>query len=185
MPKLQFLLTLIILLSLNPLSVGAVTQSQPDCNPFKSIEICIKDVTFSETSIEDGESLTVTVTVQNVGNETGDAVLIVGTEQPNGEYTFGSPRKIEHVEPGEVQEVPFTGPVKNQGPLGKHRLNFMLFDDSQQHLYDATGYYKTLIIEKKSFDINLIEWLQGLHYTIQITLGIFALLAAFLGGKAL
>ncbi len=58
----------------------------------------------------------------------------------------------------------------------------MLFDKPQQHLYDATGYYNSLIIKKQDHSIHILQWLKGGSYTIDIAVGLLTIFA-FIGGK--
>lgn len=176
------IILLLVLISSSTLAAGAA-QSQNECNPIQEVEICIESVELSSNVVETDEDLTITVVVKNYGEETGGGYLLFGIEQPTGERNFGSPRTIELVEPGEQREITYAGPVRNGGRLGTHQLNLMLFDTSQQHLFDATGYYETLTIRESDNGFNLLSWLKGLHYTIQIGMFVIPILLVAMGRK--
>ena len=169
-------LALLLIISISPVVVGA--QSEAQCDPIQEVEICIEDVSLSQTTTTDGDSLTLNIHLVNVGNVTGDAVVLMGTHQPEGGYTYGILTEVHNLKHGETKDLSLTLPVQNDGPPGVHEVNYMIFDPGQEHLYDATGYSTTLVIEEES--INLIQWLKGLHYTIQIALVVGPVLLSFL-----
>lgn len=173
----HFVLALLLILSVSPAIAGA--QSDAQCDPVQGVEICINNVSLSETTVTDGSSVTLNIQLVNAGNETGDAVILMGTHQPEGGYTYGVLKEVHNLKPGETKDLSLTLPVQNDGPSGVHEVNFMIFDPGQEHLYDATGYSTTLVIEENS--VNLIQWLKGLHYTIQISIVVVPLLLGFLG----
>lgn len=172
----------LVLISSSMLAAGSA-QSQNECNPLQGVEVCIESVELSSNLVENDEDLTMTVAVKNYGEETGEGYLLLGVEQPTGERDFGSTREVELIEPGEQREITYAGPVNNGERLGTHQLNFMLFDSSQQHLFDATGYYETLTIRESNSGSNFLSWLQGLHYSIKILGAIIPVLLLILGRK--
>lgn len=171
------LVALLLVLSISPAVVGA--QSETKCSPIQGVEICIENVSLSDSTVTNEDSLKLTIELVNEGNETGDAVIILGTHQPEGEYTYDVLKEVHNLRPGETKELSLTLPVQNDGYPGVHEMNFMIFDTGQEHLYDATGYSTTLVIEEDSID--LIKWLRGLHYTIQIGVVAGPLLLTFIG----
>jgi len=173
------ILVVIILLASVGISGASSVQSDIQCNSVQGTEICIEDASFSESTVVDGETITVTIELTNVGNQTGDAVIIMGTRQPEGGYTYGNLKEVHNLESGEEKTLSLTLPVENNGQTGVHHMNFLVFDTGQEHLYDATGYSTTIVIEEDS--LNLLKWLKGLHYTIQIGLVVVPIVLTLVG----
>lgn len=177
MVNLRLLIMSLFLVSAISSLAGA--QAEIQCNPIENVEICIKEVNVSDTTVYPGERTKITLTARNVGNETGDAVVLLGIHQPEGGYDYYKIEEIHNLKPGEAQML--TIPLPWGEPAGVHELNFMLFDQSQQHLYDATGYYQKVVVEKKPFD--LVGWFVGLGTVAQAALAIIALLIFVLTGR--
>lgn len=172
------LMAIILLASIGTSGASSV-QSDVQCNSVQGTEICIEDASFSEGTVVDGETVTVTIELANVGNQTGDAVIIMGTRQPEDGHTYGVLKEVHNLESGEEKTLSLTLPVENNGQTGVHHMNFFVFDSGQEHLYDATGYSTTIVIEEDSIDF--IKWLKGLHYTFQIGLVVVPAVLALAG----
>jgi len=172
---------LLALLLIFALASPAIASAQPQvqCNSIQDTEICINDISLSESTVTNGDSIRVNIELTNYGNNTGDAVILMGTHQPEGGHTYSLLKEVDNLEPREDKPLSLTLPVENNGPAGVHEMNFMVFDTSQEHLYDATGYSTTLIINEDS--INIVRWLKGAHYTIQIGIVVVPIIVAVVG----
>ena len=178
MVKYRLSCALLLIFALTFPAVGTA-QSQVQCSPIQDTEICINDVSLSESTVSDGDSITINIEVINVGDETGDAAILMGTHQPEGGHTYSLLKEVNNIKSGEIKPLSLTLPVENNGPTGVHELNFMIFDTSQEHLYDATGYSTTLIINEDSIDV--VRWLKGAHYTVQIGIVVVPIIVAVVG----
>lgn len=173
---------LILLLATAPM---AAAQDELNCEAIQGTEICIESVDLSKNTVEEGNNAQLILAVKNIGNETGDAEVLLGIHQPAGHYTFQHAETISNVEPGESQPVTIPLRFYKDQPVGVHEINVMLFDDSQQHLYDASGYYHKVTVTKDSF--NPVQWFIGLgkiaHAALAlIALGIFVVTRKFVWG---
>jgi len=180
MKRLVPVLTLILVVSIAIPSVAGA-QSQPDCNSLQESEICIVSVDISDRELTQGGSVTLNIELKQVGNQTGDAVIVMGTRQPSGGYTYGLLKKVGNVESGSTKTLKLTLPVESKGKPGVHALNFMVFDESQTHMYDSTGYTNTIVIEEDS--LNLLRWFNGLGSVTKSVFYTLSILSLLYGGK--
>jgi hypothetical protein len=182
MAKARILVIGLFLVLSATLPAAAATQSEVRCDPIQEAEICIEEVSLSDSTVDAGSTIEISLTVRNVGDETGDTTILIGVHQPEGGYDYLRADEIHNIEPGKSQSVSLPILLQKGEPVGVHEVNIMLFDSSQQHLYDATGYYQKVVVEEDSF--NLLQWLQGLHYSVQILIGL-GTLAVLIFGKIL
>lgn len=178
-----FLTGLILFLTLLVMSGTGLGADGKECNPKSNTDFCIEDVSISDQQVTQGEEVVFTVTVENVGNETGDAVILLGIQQPEGGYTYAKAKTVHDLSSGETQEVDIPTTTENSGPAGPHDINVMLFDTPQQHLYDATGYYHTVVINEDSLDV--FKWIAGLNNFARALVAIAAIAGALVGKRFL
>lgn len=167
------ILLALLVISVLPVTSGA--KSDTGCNPIQETEICIEDVSISETSVEAGNRTDVSLTISNVGNQTGDATVLLGMRQPEGRYDYFKAEEVHNLEPGDTQTVSIPLRMQAGEPVGVHELNIMVFDDAEQHLYDATGYYQKITVEEGQGSFNLLSWIEKLGNVAKALLAIIAL----------
>lgn len=180
MGKLHFLF-IGLLLAMATFPMISDAQSEGQCNPIQETEICIQDVSLSRTTVDIGNRTTITLTVHNAGNRTGDAAVLLGIRQPEGGYDHYRVEEIHNLEPDSTQTV--TIPLPFGEPAGVHELNVMVFDQAEQHLYDATGYYQKVTVERNQSSFDPVGWFVSLGSVAQAALAIIALLIFILTGK--
>lgn len=162
-------------------SASGLGLAKPQCNPNQGVEICIKDVVISKDTANPGDIIDIKITVGNVGNETGDAVILLGINQPQGGFDYAKAEEIHDLGAGKTRTIPVPFRIEEGEPVGVHELNIMLFDRPQQHLYDATGYYQKVVVEKEPF--KPVEWFKRLGIVARAILAIIALFILFLTGR--
>lgn len=180
MKNLSFaILLLILVVSVTPVVSSA--QSEVDCNPIQGTEICIQEVELSKTTVDAGNRTEISLTVHNAGNRTGDAAILIGIRQPGGGYDHYRVEEIHNLEAGDSQTVMI--PLPFTTPAGVHELNVMVFDQAEQHLYDGTGYYQKIIVEKNQSSVNPVSWFISLGSVAHAALAILALIIFALTGR--
>ena len=179
--KRAFLAILFLLLAVSVIPVLSTAQSEVDCNPIQETEICIQEATLSKTTVDVGNRTRISLTVHNAGNQTGDAAILLGIRQPEGGYDHYRVEEIHNLESGSTQTVSI--PLPFSEPTGVHELNLMVFDQAEQHLYDATGYYQKVTVEKNQSSFDPISWFISLGSVVQAVLAIIALAIFILTGK--
>jgi hypothetical protein len=162
-----------------PAITGA--QSETGCNPIQETEICIQEFSLSKTTVDAGNRTEITLKVQNAGSQIGDAVVLLGIQQPEGSYDHRRVEEIHNLESGDIQTV--SVPLQVSEPVGVHELNVMLFDQSEQHLYDASGYYQKITVERSENSFDLVGWFKNLGRIAQSAIAIISLGAIVLGRK--
>jgi hypothetical protein len=172
---------LCFLLAVSVVPAVSAAQSEVRCNSIQETEICIQEVSLSKTTVDIGNRTDISLTVYNAGNQTGDATVLLGIRQPEGGYDHYRVEEIHNLESESSQTVSI--PLPFGEPTGVHELNIMVFDQAEQHLYDATGYYQKVTVEKKQTSIDLIDWFISLGYVAQAALAIIALFMFVLTGK--
>lgn len=177
-PRLSILLLLLAVLIFPAVSVA---QSEVKCNPIQETEICIQEVSLSKTAVDVGNRTEISLMVQNAGKQTGDAAILLGIKQPEGGYDHYRVEEIHNLEPGSTQTVSI--PLPFGEPIGVHELNVMVFDQAEQHLYDATGYYQKVTVEKNQSSFDLVDWFVSLGTVAHAALAIIALAVFVLTGK--
>ncbi len=181
MTKLRYLLVALLAFSIVVPAVSA--QSEPQCNPIQETEICIQNVQLSNTTATPGDKIQIQVTVHNSGNETGDAVILLGVHQPEGGYTYMRAEVIHNLAAGQTKTIPIPFGIRKGEPVGVHELNFMVMDESQQHLYDASGYYHKVVVEENKSSFDPVGWFISLGSVAQAALAISAFVIFILTGK--
>mgnify|MGYP006273689055 CR=1 FL=1 len=147
---------LILALSISVIPAVSVAQSEAECNPIQETEVCIQDVSLSKSTLDVGNRTKITLTVHNVGNQTGDAAVLLEIQQPEGGYEYNRVEEIHNLESGDTQTVSI--PIPFGEPTGVHELNLMVFDKPEQHLYDATGYYQKVTVENNQSSFDPVGW---------------------------
>lgn len=178
----SILVVVVILLSIG---TAPLTSAQEDvsCDPIQDVEICITEFTTPETLTE-GETAQLSLRVQNVGNETGDTAVILSVKQPEGGFTYYLAEEINNLESGESKEVSLPIRFNADEPIGLHEVNVMLLDNSQEHLYDSTGFYNKIIVEENTDNnIDLVGWFKGLGELAWAALAIIAVLIFLFTGR--
>lgn len=173
------ILLLLFIVSFIPATTAA--QSEAECNPIQETEICIQEVNLSKTTVEAGNRTEMSLSVQNTGNQTGDAVVLLGVRQPEGGYEYRRSEEIHNLESGGSQTVSI--PLSFSEPVGVHELNVMIFDQAEQHLYDSSGYYQKVTVEQGNSSFDPVGWFIGLGTIAQSTLAIISLILLALTGK--
>lgn len=173
------ILFLLIVISFIP----ATTAAQPatECNPIQETEICIQDISLSKTTVDVGNRTEITLTVQNAGNQTGDAAVLLGIRQPENGHDYYRVEEIHNLESGGTQTVSI--PLPFGEPVGVHELNVMVFDQAEQHLYDASGYYQKVTVEQSDSSFNPVGWFNSLGTIAQSALAIITLTLFLLTGR--
>jgi len=172
---------LILALSVSVIPALSVAQSEAECNPIQETEICIQEVSLSKSTVDVGYRTVISLTVHNMGNQTGDAAVLLGIQQPEGGYEYYRVEEIHNLESGDTQTVSM--PVPFGEPAGVHELNLMVFDQPEQHLYDATGYYQKVTVENNQSSFDPVGWFISLGALAQAALSIIALSALVLTGR--
>ena len=173
------ILLLLLIVSFIPATTAA--QSEAECNPIQETEICIQEVNLSKTTVEVGNRTELSLSVQNAGNQTGDAAVLLGIRQPEGGYDHYRVEEIHNLESGDTQTV--TIPLPFSEPVGVHELNVMIFDQVEQHLYDSSGYYQKVTVEQGDSSFNPVGWFISLGTIAQSALAIISLIIFVLTGK--
>ena len=171
------ILFLLFIVSFIPATTAA--QSEAECNPIQETEICIQEVNLSKTTVEAGNRTIMSLSVQNVGNQTGDAIVLLGIRQPEGGYEYHRAEEIHNLESDGTQTVSI--PLPFDDPVGVHELNVMVFDQSEQHLYDSSGYYQKVTVEQSNSSFDPVGWFNSLGTIAQSLLAIISLIGLALG----
>ena len=176
-----YLGVLLVVVSVSVVPTVSVAQPEVHCDPIQETEICIQDSSLSKTTIDAGNYTQLTLTVRNVGNQTGDAAVLVGIRQPDGRYDHYRVEEIDNLEANDTQSVSI--PIPFGEPAGVHELNVMVFDQAEQHLYDSTGYYQKIIVEQSSSSIDPVGWFISLGNVAKAALMIIALAVFLVTGR--
>lgn len=177
----QHVIIFLLILIIPFISATASAQPETECNPIQETEICIQEVSLSKTTVDVGNSTEITLKVQNAGNQTGDAAVLIGIRQPEGEYDHYRVEEIHNLEPGNTQTVTVGLPIG--GSVGVHELNVMVFDQPEQHLYDSSGYYQKITVEDDDRSFDPISWFNSLGTLAQSALAIITLVIFLLTGR--
>ena len=172
---------LFLFLAVSIFPAVSVAQSAVECNSIQETEICIQEISLSKTTVDVGNRTKITLTVHNAGNRTGDAAVLLGIRQPEEGYDHYRIEEVHNLEPGSTQTVSI--PLPFGEPAGVHELNVMVFDQAEQHLYDATGYYQKVTVEKNQSSFDPVGWFVSLGSVAQAALAIIALAIFVLTGK--
>lgn len=111
---------------------GATTGA--DCQTIDDQKVCIQDVSTPETLIIGGENGTVSVTIENVGQEEVSPLVVLNTVDPDNEtstFQIGQPT----LAPGESTTV--TQPLNATTP-GTHGVQVVLADSATGQRYDIS-----------------------------------------------
>ena len=176
-----YLAILLLILSVWVIPTVSAAQSEVECNPIQETEICIQEVNLSKTTVDVGNRTEISLTVHNAGNRTGDTAILLGIRQPEGGYDHYRVEEVHNLGAGSTQTVSI--PLPFGEPAGVHELNVMVFDQSEQHLYDATGYYQKVTVEKSQSSFDPVGWFISLGSVAQAALAIIALAIFILTGK--
>lgn len=171
---------LILLSSFAVVSVSAQTELR--CNSVQDTEVCIEEMSLSKTTVNPGEKLTIDVTLRNVGNETADATILLGIKQPEGGFDYYRAEEVRNLEADQQQTISIPVRMEKGEPVGVHEVNVMVFDDSQEHLYDASGYYQKIIVEKGE-PLDPVKAYKELGEIAQATLALISLAILLLTGR--
>ena len=156
--------TLAIILLFSMSSILPVNAERTEeCGPLGGVDICIQDMDASDRSIEEGETTEVIVELENIGDTTGTARVILGVQRE-------SQQMYHHVGSKEVSagdSVILTEPLRAETP-GLPQINVLVMNTDESHLYDATGYDTTITVSESSRD-----W-QGSLTTTHLVVGIIA-----------
>lgn len=122
-------------------------EEQEECNPLGGVDICIQDVDVSDDSIEEDETTEITIELENVGDITGTARIIIGVQRENQQqyHYIGS----EEVSAGDTVTV--TDPVRAES-AGLPEINVLVMNTDESHLYDATGYDTVVTVNESTRD---------------------------------
>jgi len=159
----------------------AAAQTEVECNSIQETEICIQEATVSKDTVKVGNRTEISLTVHNAGNRTGDAAILLGIRQPEGGYDHYRVEEVHNLESSDTQTVSVQVPFGE--PAGIHELNVMVFDQPEQHLYDATGYYQKVTVEQNQSSIDPVGWFISLGSVAKAALAIIALTIFVLTGR--
>lgn len=115
-------------------AAGAGATAQDDCRAIDEKQVCVQDVSLSDDELVDGDRGEVSVTVENVGNETVAPAVVLNVVAPDNEtgvYQIGQPT----VAPGGTAAV--SQPL-NASTVGTHGLRVQLVDGETRGVYDAS-----------------------------------------------
>jgi hypothetical protein len=177
----HYFIVLFLLLVISFIPATTAAQSGTECNPIQETEICIQEVSLSKTTVDVGNRTEIILKVQNIGNQTGDAAILLGIRQPEGGYDYNRVEEIHNLESGGTQTVSI--PLPFSEPVGVHELNVMIFDQAEQHLYDSSGYYQKVTVEQGDSSFDPVGWFISLGTIAQSTLAIISLVFFVLTGK--
>lgn len=174
----SFVLTIFFILI--GVSLANVAAAEPNCDNKDNLNFCIDSFETNKNSVTKGDITEGKVVIKNIGNESGDAVIIIGLESPDGDYKYHRVGEINDIRPGETQPYEFQLSARDSSTVGEHRINVRIMDPAEKHLYDATGYTSSIYIKEDSISIG---WL--INKFNRVTVGVSALITilAFIVGR--
>ena len=99
----------------------------------------IVGVSIDPPTVAQGDSVTLTVSVKNVGNEIGTVSVYLGIRTPvGGEPEYSGPRKIFDIAVGQTKTLSWL--YTPSAGTGQYRVNFDVYSPPETHMFDTTEF---------------------------------------------
>ncbi|WP_142858278.1 cytochrome c family protein [Salinigranum halophilum] len=175
------ILSVVALALFSGISVSpALAQDSLSCNAQENSEICITEFNITQNVIKRGSNVEGVLEVKNIGNATGEAVILVATDRPDAMTKYQEYKQFS-LDAGQTREIPLAF-TTGESSLGEHRVNVLVLDEDSNHLYDATGYSQSVIIKKDPLTLSEIaEFIQTTRALWVLVTGVLTFLAFLIG----
>lgn len=158
-----------------------LAQDATSCDGQNNAEICITEFSISENVVQRGERVNGVLQIKNMGNATGEATIVVAITQPDSPPNYYQIRRVS-LDAGQSKEIPIPFETEDS-TLGEHQVNLLALDEDENHLYDATGYSRAVVIQEDPLTLGEIaEFIRTTRAAIFIILALISVLA-FLAGR--
>lgn len=142
-----------VVLAVTPATVqGQQPQEAVSCNEQEGVEICVKQFSIAENVVTKGDDVTGVVNIENVGNTSGEVGVVIAVSNPDGSTTYHHLTRSS-LSANQTREIPLSFSSGDSTP-GEHRMNVLLLDAEDDHMYDATGYSQATVIEEGSLTLG-------------------------------
>lgn len=101
-------------------------------------------VSVSPSTVEQGESVTATVSIKNTGSEVGTVSVYFGVQTPAGGPEYSGPRKIFDIPVGETRSLSW--PYTPSAGTGQYWIDFDVYSPPETHMFDTTGFVHSLTV---------------------------------------
>jgi hypothetical protein len=172
-------LCLILTLTITPTT--GLAQDATSCDGQNNAEICITEFSISENIVQRGERVNGVLHIENMGTATGEATIVIAITQPDSPPNYYQIRRVSlDAEQSKEIPIPFT---TEDSTLGEHQVNLLVLDEDENHLYDATGYSRAVVIQEDPLTLGEIaEFIRTSRAAIVI-IGALISAIAFLAGR--
>ena len=99
---------------------------------------------FVPSTMVQGESTTLTVSIKNVGHELGTVSVYLGVQRPVGDKEYFGPRKIFDIAVGETKTLSWLY-TPSAGP-GQYVVDFDVYNPPESHMFDTTGFVHNMTV---------------------------------------
>ncbi|MCA1818762.1 MAG: hypothetical protein LC620_01695, partial [Halobacteriales archaeon] len=109
----------------------------------------IVDYSASPSVVAPGGSVTLTVSIQNVGSEIGTVHVYAGIEPPSGfpnrhYLNQNTPTTIYDIAPGQTKSATWTY-TPSEGD-GQYKIDFDVYNPPEDHMFDTTTFVDGFIV---------------------------------------
>ena len=165
------------------MSATALAQDSPSCKEQDGTEICITAFSILDSVVQQGNDVTGVLRIENVGNSTGEVVVVVAITQPDGPPKYHQIRRITFAS-GQSKEIPL-GFTTEDSNLGEHQMGVLLLDSNGDHLYDATGYSQATVVKENPLTLREIaEFIKTSRAALWIVIAVVLPVGGYLlGGR--
>ena len=171
---------LLVVLAFMPAT--ALAQDSPSCKEQDSTEICITAFSISKSVVQQGKDVTGVLRIENVGNSTGEVVVVVAITQPDGPPKYHQIRRIR-LASGQSKEIPL-GFTTEDSTLGERQLGVLLLDSDGDHLYDATGYSQATVVKENPLTLGEVaEFIKTSRAALWIVISVVLPVGGYLLGS--
>lgn len=110
----------------------------------------IVGASVSPSTVAQGSSAALTVSIKNVGNEVGTVKVYAGIEKPNGLREYLEPHTIFDIPVGQTRSTSWN--YTPSAGSGHYKVDFDVHSPPETHMFDTTGFVHSLDVEGGSND---------------------------------
>lgn len=108
----------------------------------------IVDVSMSPSTLAQGNSTTLTVSIKNVGTEIGTVKVYAGIEKPDSLREYLEPHTIFDIPVNQTRSTSWT--YTPSAGTGQYWVNFDVYSPPETHMFDTTGFVHSLTVTSPS-----------------------------------
>lgn len=108
--------------------------------PTQGYDFSVTNVSLSSTSLVKGTTLTVTVTIKNVGTLLGSVKVYLGIKQPDGSNIYPSNGYVYDIAVSSSKNIALTWNIPTSAQTGTHYVDIDVYNTPETWLFDSTGF---------------------------------------------